>query len=69
MDKSNCESVMNFRTKNGKLTRSIVEYVNESFIAGNDEFLISTGKALEKFSSRERNIENFNFSGMFVSTK
>ena len=43
-------------------------YVDDSLIAGTDEFLKHTDKSLEKFESRSRVMDHFSFSGLNVNT-
>lgn len=57
-----------FKLIQGKLAGISGMYVDDSFHAGNEEFLEHTKKTEQKFDSKPRDMNDFNFAGMHVET-
>ena len=56
------------KSVHGRLTGLVGTYVDDSLAAGNEYFEKLTSKTMEKFESREREVDNTSFIGMSIKT-
>lgn len=57
-----------FKLVQKKLQGLMGTYVDDSLLAGDDEFLKLSEKTIEKFESKEREFDNIRFAGVYIET-
>lgn len=68
MQRSALDISLFFKLVRGKLAGVSGTYVDDGIHTGNDEFLKECDKTEQKFTSRQRALDNFTFSGIEIST-